>query len=322
MKKILALMALVVSIPVNAGDFNLGQIREKLVNQPVRISGRLLLGGVDNWARVQRQSDSSAKFGRSDRLPADYAFAKGNVVSVELADTRVVTKDAFGKDIDFSKVKDPYVNVIVKLADGTEVGTTAYEYAFHGNTLQLIEEAERTRRDIEAILAKLDGKSLYLPMYQHVYPNTVAFDDLLRVIPSTAPLPFDEVPRATPLKIIETKYLDGYNRALIRIALPNGNEGIMVGTTDAFYLKREYKPSDLDRLGFNAEQSMSKFTPREITAIKNVEFFKGMSQSALYWSVGLPTKENDYGRGGKQLVFATGLIVYTQNDRVTSYQHL
>jgi hypothetical protein len=322
MKKFFFLLALASALPAVAGNMSFGQVRDKLLNQRVRISGRLLTGELRDWSRVKRGADGSVSIVSFDKLSANYAFATGTVVAVELNSKPAASKDAFGKDIDFSKVPDPYVDVIVKLEDGTEAGTRQYPRAFDGDALQLIDDAERARRDIEATLATLNGKSIYLPMYQKVYPPTIAFEDLLRTVPSSLPLPFTDVPRATALKVVETKYLDGYSRALLKVVLPNGSEGILVSGTEHFYLKREYKPSDLDRLGFYAETSLRKFTPREIASIKNVEFFKGMSTQALYWSVGLPEKENDYGQAGRQLVFSSGLIVYSKGDRVTSWQRL
>jgi hypothetical protein len=66
-----------------------------------------------------------------------------------------------------------------------------------------------------------------------------------------------------------------------------------------------------------------KLTPQEITAIKKRSIFHGMSKNALYYSMGLPKSENDWGRGGKQFVYTDTLMVYLDNqDKVVDWQSL
>jgi hypothetical protein len=47
-----------------------------------------------------------------------------------------------------------------------------------------------------------------------------------------------------------------------------------------------------------------------------------MSKGALYMSIGLPDRENDYGRGGYQLVYADGkVLIYTDAEgKITDSQ--
>lgn len=321
MKKILFSLAFFIATSAVGSEMTFGEIKAKYMDQPVRLSGRLLLGKLYDWY-VVRRSDGSLTYNRYESLPSEFRSATGKVISIELGKKPDTTLDVFGKQIDQSRIKDPSIELIVRLDDGTEAGTVTVERALHGDNLQLVIEAEKNRKDIEAVLSPFAGKLVYLPMYQKVYPATTSLEALSQFSFSTLPLGFDSVPRATPLKIIETKYLDGLNRAIMRIALPKGEEGIMIGNTDHFNLKRNYKPTDLVRLGFLGDLSLKKFTTREISEIKEVGFFRGMSEEALYWSLGFPNKENDYGRGGVQLVFSTGRIIYLKNGRVADWQKL
>lgn len=322
MKKLVFSLALLIASSAFGGNVTFGEIKARYLEQPVRVAGRVSAESLDDWYVVRRGEDGVPKFSSFSRVPPKYHLAVGKVVAIELDKKPESTVDAFGKELDLSRLKDPYVVVIVRFDDGTEAATRMFEYAMHGDTLQLVSEAERSSLEIKTALAKLDGKSIYLPMYQKAYAPSTPLEQLVQIIPSASPLSFNDVPRATALKILETKYLDGYNRALVRIALPKGETAILVGDTRHFDLKRDYKPSDLDRLGFHGAVSLKGFTPREVSAIKEVGFFPGMSQQALYWSVGLPDKENQYGRNAIQAVFPTGLIVYLKNDRVTNWQRL
>ena len=61
-------------------------------------------------------------------------------------------------------------------------------------------------------------------------------------------------------------------------------------------------------------------TPREIEAIKSKKIFRGMSRRAVFYSWGV-TAENDYGRGGKQLVYDDNQFVYLDlNGKVSDWQ--
>ena len=61
-------------------------------------------------------------------------------------------------------------------------------------------------------------------------------------------------------------------------------------------------------------------TPREVEAIKSKKIVRGMSRRAVFYSWGTTT-ENDYGRGGKQLVYGDKQFVYLDPDgKVTDWQ--
>jgi hypothetical protein len=66
----------------------------------------------------------------------------------------------------------------------------------------------------------------------------------------------------------------------------------------------------------------SNLTPREIAAISSGKIFRGMSRQSVYYSWGF-TRENDYGTGGKQLVYGENQFVYLdRSGTVTDWQSL
>jgi hypothetical protein len=63
-------------------------------------------------------------------------------------------------------------------------------------------------------------------------------------------------------------------------------------------------------------------TPQDIAAISSRKVFRGMPRQAVFYSWG-KTAENDYGKGGKQLVYGENQFVYLNNDGiVTDWQSL
>jgi hypothetical protein len=66
--------------------------------------------------------------------------------------------------------------------------------------------------------------------------------------------------------------------------------------------------------------SMPTFlTDHEIEAVRKGSVFIGMSEPALYMTVGFPVKTNDSIVGSKQLVYHT-MYIYLQDKKVTEVQ--
>ena len=56
-------------------------------------------------------------------------------------------------------------------------------------------------------------------------------------------------------------------------------------------------------------------TQKEIDAIKTGTIYKGMTKDALTYMLGFKDKENDWGSGGKQLIYYDGrLLIYLDKD--------
>jgi hypothetical protein len=47
-----------------------------------------------------------------------------------------------------------------------------------------------------------------------------------------------------------------------------------------------------------------------------------MSLDALHYTIGFPDKENDWGRGGHQLIYGKKITVYVRDKRVVDWQSL
>ncbi len=60
-------------------------------------------------------------------------------------------------------------------------------------------------------------------------------------------------------------------------------------------------------------QIPATLTSREIAAIRDRKVFRGMTRQAVLYSWGI-AKENDYGRGGSQLVYGDDQFVYLDSS--------
>jgi hypothetical protein len=82
-------------------------------------------------------------------------------------------------------------------------------------------------------------------------------------------------------------------------------------------LTSRYSASILVRLLLKIPPTL---TSQEIAAIRSRKIFRGMSRRAVFYSWGV-TEENDYGRGGRQLVYGDRQFVYLDNKgTVTDWQ--
>ncbi len=110
---------------------------------------------------------------------------------------------------------------------------------------------------------------------------------------------------------------------ILKLRLPNGSDALtlalgdtMPNLTGAFLDKLPISSGLLSSLpmGISAE---------ELDAVKKRIVMRGMSTTALRLALGFPKKENDWGKGGKQLIFSEGFLVYVNEDnKVADWQIL
>ena len=117
-----------------------------------------------------------------------------------------------------------------------------------------------------------------------------------------ARLSITDVPLLQPLTITKAKYLPDANSVVMKLALPNGTEAIAY-TPSSYFRFDDPKEGFLSGISGTLLASVPRdLKPKEIDAIKGMKVFRGMSKDALGYAVGFAEKENDWGRGGKQLI--------------------
>ena len=257
-------------------------------------------------------------------VPATHAGQHAVVVAVTPETTGLNSAnservDAFGKKLGPSR-DDKTVRVVVKVDSGLEINTRGLPSNIIGSRLQLVETVDMQTKEIEAALLTVIGKRLL---------NT-AFTQLLPVDMDVSEL-FDynkrrfsrdvTTPSLSPLKVTDARLLPAQKAVVLKVALADGGERLLLGSVDNYFLKRDYKATVLDRLSLNAAESIpSNFTAREISSIKAGTIFRGMNQEALIWAWGFPDKSNDWGLGGKQHLYTGNRFVYVRGKAVQDWQ--
>lgn len=314
-----------------ARDMSLAQIRGELINQEVVVLGQSfsLTSGLFDWHVVTGDVTTGYRHASRDSYaPESIRGTRGIVVSIEQAgstSTRnaVAEKDAFGDEIGDSRILNPYINVVVRmLADNLLVRTTGYYPSMLGRTLHLASRADSIKKEVEHTLTQLMGKTLYNAGYTSLLDSTLSVRDLLDYNKRTYSRDRN-TNNLTPLKVVDAKFLEAENAVVVKVELPDGDLKLLFGSLEHYETKLGYIPTRLQRLNISAEEKIpSRFSARELAAIKNKQIFRGMSQDALYWSWGYPKTSNDWGRGGKQHIYGDSQYVYVQGGTVTDWQTL
>jgi hypothetical protein len=319
---------------VHAKDLSLEETRATLVGQPVVVLGSAFggYGSLSNllveWYLVK--GDETAGFKRISvagaYAPAEIVGKRGKVISVEESQTslrpsKVGQTDAFGKPIDASRVTNPYLQVIVKMDDdGLLIGTTNFFGNMLGHSIQLASRMDAIRAEVDGNLARLIGKTLYKTGYTKLLESALSLQDLLDRNKRGLALDY-ETRNLTPLKVVDAKFLEAGNAVVIKVELPNGASRLLFGELDYYDMEVGYKQTTLERMQISAvEKIPSKFSPKEVVAIKEGNIFRGMSEDALYWSWGYSEKTNDWGRAGKQHIYAGKQYVYVDGKVVRDWQ--
>lgn len=317
-----------------AKDLSLDEIRTLLLDKEVVILGPSFGGygqmanSLVDWYLVKGDETIGYK-----RVSAAYSHAsanlrgkRGRVISVEeatflLKPKKVGETDAFGKPIDASRVINPYIQVIVKAGDDDGlIGTTSYFGNMVGHSIQLASRMDALKSEIENHLARLIGKPLYKTGYTKLLDAALSLQDLLERNKRELARDY-ETKNLTPMKVVDAKFLEAENAVVIKVELPNGASRLLFGELDYYDSDSAYKPTVLERMQISAVDKIpSKFSAKELAAIKEGKIFRGMSEDALYCSWGYSDKTNDWGRGGKQHIYPGGQYVYVDGKVVRDWQ--
>lgn len=171
-------------------------------------------------------------------------------------------------------------------------------------------------------LPLLIGKNFYAVGYSKLYKPDTSLEGLTSPQRTLNELPTVDIPRLEPLKILAARYVDSAG-IVFMLRLPNGHEAISF-TPKGSYLDADSSKPFFERVAGTLKTGIPKsLAQRDIDSIKRHTIYRGMKVSAVYLALGFPDKENDWGRGGKQLIFFDRLFVYLDHDnKVVDLQSL
>ena len=253
-----------------------------------------------------------------NHLGISYRGQTATVVAVQLSSlqhTPVGGTNAFGESVSQDDIADPYMEIVVRFKDGILGIATGYVGTLVPDSMELASKRRSLRENIESNLPSVIGRKLYAVGFSKLYKPTATIEDLSGPDEIRARLSISDVPLLEPLRITKAKYLPDLDALVMKLSLPSGTEAIAY-TPSLYFRSDDPETEFLSRVSGTLLASMPKeITAKEIEAIKGGKVFRGMSKLALDYSIGFCDKENDWGRGGKQLIYFDGkLFVYLDNS--------
>ena len=281
----------------------IGYVTDKLATQPVLME----------WHPARLPPMSQALDGRYDYdistyLPATYKGKSATVIAIQLNKSgKQGTVNALGELVSADDAVDPYFDFVVKFDDGQVALVTAYPSTI-SDDVKFASTQNALTQEMAAKLPGVVGRTFYGCFYTRLYSPDATLDELQSYSDSKA----IDFPFLVPLKVTVAKFDEAATTVILRVKLPDGTDALtFAGGND---LTEKGKPF-IERIsGTMLSEIPKKFTPREITTIKKETLFRGMSRDAAYCSQGFPHSVNDWGTGGKQLIYTDGLMVYLDNQ--------
>lgn len=309
----------------------LGAFKREFLNQDIIVNDvSFQRDRCLEWNAAKQKSDST--YEEKDalpNLPFSYKGQTARVVAVQIAKSflshaTVGGTNAFGESVGEDDIDDPYMEVVVRFKDDKLAMIKGYTITLVPEKMELASKRQTVQDKLESMLPTVIGQKLYAVAFSRMYKPTAAIEQMSGSEEIFARLSITDVPLLQPLTITKAKYLPDVNAVVMKLALSNGTEAIAY--TPSQYLRLDDpKGSFLSGISGTLLSSMPKdLTAKEIDAIRGMKVFRGMSKDALGYAVGFTEKENDWGRGGKQLIYFDGkLVVYLDNsEKVEDWQSL
>jgi hypothetical protein len=303
-----------------SSDASLGTVRRLFLNQKVIVTGAVvtLRGSVLlEWEVAHKGSGERYTIGTLDNLSSAYKGKSASVLSVQVNELKLreLRPNALGEIVAEDDIVNPYFDIVVQFDDGTLAICTGYPNTISTN-IELAAAASALTERMSKELPLLVGKTVYAIGYSKLYQPDTSLEELAGVgskgvLKQLWPT---DVPLLEPLTILAAKYIDSTG-VVFKLKLPNGKEALSF-THQLYYVEADTERPFPERvIGTLLMEIPKKLTQKEIDAIKKGTIFKGMTKDSLDYMIGFTDKENDWGRGGKQLIYYDGrLVVYLDKD--------
>jgi hypothetical protein len=329
-------------VKASARDMTLGEFRNSYLNQRVLIlQGHDIGGYLGGWQPVKQAKDGSFRidFGKGAFISFRYKDQTPTIIAISQSSAGGSSKggqtNAMGETLTDDDIVNPYVDVFVRFDDGQLAKYTSYVTLIRDRSVKNLDpdswEMELLPVSVRDVHAEIVARNLPSVIGHKVYAVHASL--LFGLDITTAELldigsrlikRLQDVPLLTPMTIVAAKYNDRYDLIVWKLRLPDGreimsaaryrDEDLSENGNDNSFLGRS-----IGRLLLNIP---SNLTSEEVVAISGRKIFRGMSRRAVFYSWGVTT-ENDYGKGGTQLVYGENQFVYLDNrGKVTDWQSL
>jgi tetratricopeptide (TPR) repeat protein len=325
-------------------ELSLRQFRQMFLNQRIVILKGSHVGfsyedSLGGWQPMKQGPDGSFS-SDSDKgafIPYKYKHQTPKVIDIRenvvLEQAKERQTNALGETVTDKDIVNPSVRIIVQFDDG--------QLAEYSNIVSLIMDQHPVSpdhldmefmlasvRDVHAEILRQNlqstiGQKVYAVHDSLLFAADITTEDLLD-LGKRETKRLDDVKLLSPMTIVAANYNDRYDFVVWKLRLSDGRELISAARYQDDLSEAGNATSFLSRVtGTLLLKVPPNLTAQEISAIRNRRIFRGMSRQALLYSWGAAS-ENDYGRGGKQLVYGNQFVyqfVYLDiNGRVTDWQ--
>jgi hypothetical protein len=301
-------------------DTSFGTIRRLFLNQDVIVTGTVVTirGSVLFEWQVAHKGGNRYTTTTLDHLASTYKGKSAKVVAVQLNESTLLKlrPNALGEIVATDDIISPHFDIVVQFDDDTLAMLSGFPGTIKGN-IELASAASALKERMDKELPLLIGKTVYATGWSKLYQPDTSLEELVGVGSKGVlkQLWHTDVPLLQPITVLAAKYIDSTG-VVFKLKLPNG-KGALAFSPQSYYVEE----GDSDRpflegvMGGLQMEIPKDLTQREIDAIKKGTIYKGMTKAALDFVLGFKDKENDWGRGGKQLIYYDGrLVVYLDKD--------
>ena len=292
-------------------------------------------GSLGGWQPMKQGPDGSFKddFDKGAFISYKYKDQTPKVIDIRenavLEQAKEGQKNALGETVTDNDIVNPSVRIIVQFDDG--------QLAEYSSIVSLIVDQQSyspdhwdmefmlaSVRDAHAEIMKRNlqstiGQKVYAVHDSLLFAADITPEDLLD-LGKRETKRLDDVMLLSPMTIVAANYNDRYDFVVWKLRLDDGREIISAARYQDDLGETGNAPSFLRRatgtLLLNVPPSL---TAQEISAISGRKIFRGMSRQALFYSWGTG-RENDYGKGGKQMVYGNQFVYLDTNGRITDWQ--
>jgi len=302
-------------------EYTLSDLQKEFVGKKVIITKKPVPPEDDvlyDWELVQKRG-STYVTKLFKWIPSKYLYQKAEIIAI-LPDSTVGKKlksktNAFGEQV---VNKNPDVEVIVKFGDGTMASINTCPSIFSDN-IELLSVIDSLKKVMASVIPEIIGDTLYANCNSLLFKNTASLNEILSLNNNVKT---EDFPRLEPIIIKAAKY--SAQREVLILKLQDTNNKIYLSyvTSEDFNSCKNDSDSKLKIIasitGFLTKYETELLSEKEVRAIKEGSFYKGMSVAALRLSIGFPDKENKNSYGGDQLVYYGGrLYIYLDKDNET-----
>jgi hypothetical protein len=282
-------------ITLGAGADVIDQAKSKYLDKPVVVKNTAFHTAIKDASGYRSK-------GVFDFIPDKYIGQRATVIAIqeneESARHRPAPKvNAMGEVINTRSSDADAFDIVVKFDDGV-LAISEETLPNASRDLLLPEDVaklEELSKADQAKTEKLVGRDFYATALSTIYRDDVALAEMLpanRISP-----PFLE-----PLHVVAAKWNAQLHCAIVKLELPGKTQALGLMTADGGHCLS----SDS-----HLEPAIPSFlSTLDISSVKNRTVAIGMKESALYWAIGYPERQNDWGQGGKQLIYGDYLFVY------------